>query len=230
MKAKFFHRITAADFYSVVADGPHPDSYAQWGRVLHSEVDEYLDLLKHAKTERQMLAFFYLHRHFLIEHLRGGHGRWVIPQQRLGSQHVTDFMIGAANSFGAEWVAVELESPRASVFTKAGNPTAILSHAIRQITDWRAWLTSNLAYAAKPPSEGGLGLEKIRPDVEGLILIGRRSRLGDSDNNLRSQMSHDLNIAIHTYDYIADVAREKAGMFDKHRKRQNAKTKQIKSI
>ena len=219
-----FHRSNIADVYSLIADGPHPEFFARWDSVRHSEVEEYIALLKHAKTERPIQAFFHLHRHFLVEHLGGGHGRWAIPQQRLGSQHVTDFMIGAAHSLGVDWVAVELKSPLAPIFTKAGNPTAILSHAIRQIMDWRAWLTNNLSYATKPTSEGGLGLDKIRPDVEGLILIGRRSKLSASDNTLRAQMSHDLNIAIHTYDYIADVVRGKADMFDKRPKRARAKT------
>jgi hypothetical protein len=223
MKIKLRH-LNIADFYSAVADGPHADSFARWDHVLQSEVEEYLDLLKHAESERPMQAFFYLHRHFLVEHLRGGHGRWAISQQRLGSQHVTDFMIGASHSLGADWVAVELESPRASIFTKAGNPTATLTHAIRQITDWRAWLTNNLSYATRSVAEGGLGLDKIRPDVEGLILIGRRAKLSASDNTLRSQMSHDLNIAIHTYDYIAEIAQSKADFFTNRKKLERTKS------
>jgi len=67
---------------------------------------------------------------------------------------------------------------------------------------------------------GRIGAVELRSDVEGLILIGRRSKLSDSDNALRSQMSHDLNIAIHTYDYILDVARSKVEMFaNRHKKR-----------
>ncbi len=182
-----------------------------WDNATLSEVNDYAELLEHAKNERPLQAFFYLHRHFLVEHLRGGHGRWAISQKRLGSEYVTDFMIGAAHSFGVDWVAVELESPRAVLFTKAGDPSATLNHAIRQILNWRTWLSHNLSYATRPESENGLGLSKLRPDVEGLILIGRRSKLSDSDNALRSQMSHDLNIAIHTYDYILDVARSKGG-------------------
>jgi len=189
----------------------HPDSFAMWDNATLSEVNDYAELLEHAKNERPLQAFFYLHRHFLVEHLRGGHGRWAISQKRLGSEYVTDFMIGAAHSFGVDWVAVELESPRAVLFTKAGDPSATLNHAIRQILNWRTWLSHNLSYATRPESENGLGLSKLRPDVEGLILIGRRSKLSDSDNALRSQMSHDLNIAIHTYDYILDVARSKGG-------------------
>ena len=207
-------RINIADFYSSVADDHHPDCFARWDHVLHSEVEEYIELLKHARTEGPMQAFFHLHRHFLVEHLRGGHGRWAIAQQRLGCKYVTDFMIGASHSFGADWVAVELESPSARLFTKSGDPTAALTHAIRQIQDWRAWLTNNLEYARKSEVEGGLGLQNIRPDLEGLIIIGRRSRLLESDNVLRSQMSHDLKIAIHTYDYITDIARGKAQLWD----------------
>jgi hypothetical protein len=70
-----------------------------------------------------------------------------------------------------------------------------------------------MSYAAKPVAEGGLGLVNIRPDIEGLIIIGRRSELSASDNVRRSQMSHDLNIVIHTYDYIADTAQGKADLF-----------------
>src|SRR5207302_659004 len=107
----------------------------------------------------------------------------------------------------------ELESPRALPFTKAGDPSATLNHEIRQILNWRTWLTHNLSYATRPESENGLGLSKLPPDVEGLILIGRRSALSNADNGLRAQMSHDLNIAIHTYDYIPDVTRGKAARF-----------------
>lgn len=222
MKFKI-HKYTIADTYSAIAKGPHPDCFAQWDHVQHSEVEEYRELLRHARTEGPMQAFFHLHRHFLVEHLRGGHGRWAISQKRLGCQHVTDFMIGARHSLGTDWVAVELESPRAGLFTKGGNPTAALTHAVRQITDWRSWLTNNLHYATNLAENGGLGLEKIRPDVEGLILIGRRHRLSESDNVRRSQMSHDLNIAIHTYDYIADVAKEKADYFDRNGKQKPGK-------
>lgn len=212
-------RPTIADYYSAVAEGPHPEFFAMWDHATYEEVAEYLELLDNARDERPVQAFFHLHRHFLVEHLGGGHGRWAIPQKRLGSEHVTDFMIGAAHSLGVDWVAVELESPLAPLFTKAGDPTATLNHAIRQITDWRAWLTNNLSYATRAEAEGGLGLDRIRPDVPGLILIGRRATLSDADNARRSQMSHDLDIAIHTYDYIADVARGKADMFAEHRKK-----------
>lgn len=72
----------------------------------------------------------------LAQIVGGGHGRWVIPRQRLGAEHVTDFLVGEKSSIGFEWLAVELESPKARMSRKSGDPTQTLNHAVRQITDW----------------------------------------------------------------------------------------------
>jgi hypothetical protein len=64
--------------------------------------------------------------------------RFVLPRHRLGAEFVPAFIIGADSSDAYNWLVVELESPRLSFFTKAGNPRAQLAHAIRQIQDWRA--------------------------------------------------------------------------------------------
>ena len=104
--------------------------------------------------------------------------------------------------FGYEWQLVELESPRASMFTRSNGPTAKASHAIRQIQEWRAWLHANQAYAAHNAKDGGLGLRDIVDDARGLILMGRRQDLSDSTMAFRRQMIRDLNIHIHTYDFL----------------------------
>src|SRR4051812_12551938 len=110
-------RTTLADVYGAIADSPHPEFFARWDCATFEEVDDYLEVLENAIDERALQAFFHLHRHFLVEHLGGGHGRWAIPQKRLGAEFVADFMIGAAHSLGVDWVAVELESPKAVLFT-----------------------------------------------------------------------------------------------------------------
>lgn len=142
----------------------------------------------------------------------------MIPTQRPWSQYVADFIIGDAHSLGFDWHAVELEAPRAKLFTRSGDPSATLNHAIRQIIDWRAWLQDNLDYARRPESENGLGLLKIRPDLPGLILIGRRTGLSARDNRPREEMSRQLNIAIHTYDYIFDTVKWKAEAYERRLK------------
>jgi hypothetical protein len=126
----------------------------------------------------------------------------VIPKARLGADHVTDFLIADRHSFGFEWQAVELESPLRPMFTKSGDPSQYLNHAIRQITDWRSWLKANQPYAARSRDDGGLGLTDIDTNVKGLILIDRRSNVRPETSARRRQMVQDLNIEIHTYDYL----------------------------
>lgn len=96
--------------------------------------------LEQAKREEDIQQFLQSKPFLLSLHLCGGHGRWVIPKQKLGSEYVTDFMVGERSSAGFSWQAVELESPLVPMFTKSGDPSRYLNHAIKQIQDWRAWL------------------------------------------------------------------------------------------
>src|SRR5207245_5987057 len=158
------------------------------------------------RGERAMQAFLQCYPVILIQILRAGISRWAIPQKRLGDKHVTDFVIGEFNSLGYHWYPVELESPTAKLFTKSGDPSAALNHAIRQIQDWRSWLTQNLDYARRNRVDGGLELSKIRPDPKGIIFIGRRNMMTGDTQLRREQMSHDLQIDIHTFDHLYNVA------------------------
>lgn len=156
-----------------------------------------------AAGERDLQRVIEQHPRLLVHNLSAQMG-WVIPQKRLGSEHVTDFLIAEKLSPGFYWQAVEIESPKAPLFTKSGDPSRQLTHAIRQIHDWRAWITSNQAYASRPKGESGLGLQDISPRLPGLILIGRRGATNPATNARRREMMADLRIEIRTYDSLLD--------------------------
>jgi hypothetical protein len=80
---------------------------------------------------------------------------------------------GIAKTVGIQWTLVEIESPRAAMFTAAEEWADKARHAIRQIKSWRQLLSENIDYARKPPPDG-LGLVDIEPRPAGLILVGRR--------------------------------------------------------
>jgi hypothetical protein len=162
------------------------------------------DSLSVATREQDLQAVIEKHPVLLARTLGGGHGRWVIPRKRLGSEYVTDFVVGAKSSVGFEWVAVELESPTHRMFNLNGDPNAALNHAIRQIQDWRAWLRSNQNYAARTRQEAGLGLTDVDHNLPGLILIGRRDEISPETKARRRQYSHDLRIRIHSFDWLLD--------------------------
>lgn len=181
------------------------DFFVLWDQIYPDDYSSLKDALDTAQREEDIQQFLQLNPKFLIQHLGGGHGRWVLPKKKLGSEHVTDFLIAEKHSFGYEWEAVELESPLRPMFNKNGDPSQYLNHAIRQIIDWRAWLSSNQPYASRPKADSGLGLTNIDSNVKGLILISRRHSVDEDTNARRRQLVQSLNIKIHSYDYLLEA-------------------------
>lgn len=202
----------------ICARDPLRDFFSNWDAVDESDIDALRGALDSAKREEDVQQFLQANPKYLIQHLGGGHGRWIIPKQRLGAEHVTDFMIGEKDSMGFRWQAVELESPLAKMFTKAGNPSAALTHAIRQIQDWRMWLAANQNYAARNRGEDGLGLTEIHPDVTGVVIMGRRATESEETRRLRRQMGRDAKIEIHTFDYLLEALIGRVNSLREHRK------------
>lgn len=198
--------ILKLDPAQLIADDPLKEFFVWWDDVKPSDVDGLAACLQTASKEQDLQYFLEKHPLLLAQLMHGGHGRWVIPQKRLGSEYVSDFMLGERSSIGFEWHAVELESPRTRMFNKSGDPTRELTHAIRQIQDWRAWLTRNQNYASRDRSQGGLGLIDISPSVHGIIIMGRREELADNADR-RRQMVVDLGIDIHSFDWLVDATR-----------------------
>jgi hypothetical protein len=174
------------------------------------DADALRDRIDSAEDERAIQRYLEEHPLLMVQHLGGGHGRWVLPQKDLGSEFVTDFVIGEKHSAGYEWCAVELESPRVPMFNQNGDPSRYLNHAIRQIQDWRSWLLRNSDYASRDRSSQGLGLKEITGNVPGLILIARRELVPESTSERRMQMMHDLGIRIHTYDFLVEAVEGRA--------------------
>jgi len=201
-----FRKVTNEDF---LKNDPLREFHVWWDDISDQEVTELETILESADREEQLQQVLTRIPVLLVQNMKGGHGRWVIPKKKLGSEYVTDFVIGERHSFGFDWVAVELESPKSRMFTKKGNPTKQLTHAIRQIQDWRAWLKRNQDYAARELVKGGLGLTDIDSNIQGMILIGRRNA-DDSTDELRRQMIQDLKIKIHSYDTLVEWCRSRA--------------------
>jgi hypothetical protein len=202
-------------------EDPLRDYFTWWDRIDQTDVDSLQKALDNATREEDMQLFLQRNPQLLIQHLGGGHGRWVIPKKKLGDQFITDFVIGQRSSIGFEWQAVELESPLKSLFNKNGDPSQHLNHAIRQIRDWRSWLSHNQNYASKSIIEHGLGLTDITADIPGLIIIGRRSENLLKNNLRRRQMMIESNIEIRTYDYLVDTLQGRVNALNQSEWRRN---------
>src|SRR5688572_27804841 len=77
----------------ILARSPMPDYLVFWREIRQAHVLQFEQCLKSARVEQDLQRFFEKNPILLIQHLGGGHGRWVIPRQRLGAEYVTDFLI-----------------------------------------------------------------------------------------------------------------------------------------
>lgn len=176
-----------------------------WDRISREEAATFDALLDKNPDELRVHRFLEENPKFLVQGLGGGHGRYQISKKRLGSEYVPDFLIAHEHSFGVEWHAVEIESPKVRPYRKDGLQSSKLTHALGQVRDWRAWLESNRDYARRPRNEGGLGLMGIDSRVAGVILIGRRDEFPERYNELRRQLRDNERIVIHSYDWLVDI-------------------------
>ncbi len=183
----------------LIASETHGKHFVFWMDITADNRRDYLAALEAAQRERDLQEYLSKNPIILAQAVGGGHGRWVIPQFRFGSNLVADFVVGERHSFGYEWLLVELESPKTKMFTKKGDPTTALTHAIRQIEDWRSWIRKNIDYVSRPTENGGLGLIDIHDSAKGLILTGREKEITSDTHERRRQMCLDNGISIHTY-------------------------------
>ena len=144
----------------------------------------------------------------LLASLLGGKNRFCIPQKRLGSEYIPDFLISDTDSLGISWVLIELETPKSAIYLqKSDQLDEYARKGVAQIQEWREWLTSNIAYARNKRSDNGLGLIDIRPSSRAVVIVGRRTYLRGTKEVARNQLRESENIHIHTYDWLLEQLR-----------------------
>jgi hypothetical protein len=185
-----------------------PDQFVPWREVAAAEVSKFESSLNAARNEADLQRFLEENPLILMLQTGGGLGAWVIPQARLGAEHVTDFLVAKEASVGYMWYAVELERPQAKMFNKNGDVSKDLNHALRQIGDWRDWLTNNLDYARRSRNKSGHNLTDIDPELQGLIIIGRDVDIDRSTDERRRRLIREHRTRIETYDWLLSRARE----------------------
>lgn len=122
----------------------------------------------------------------------------VFDQQRLGAELITDYVI---RRHDGRYIAVEIERPSTSIFTKSGNFSAAFTHAFGQALDFVGWVDSNVSYAQNK-------LEGIEAP-SGLLVIGLRAGLTDSQaEKLRRFGQNSRRIEIVTFDDLLNRSRD----------------------
>lgn len=167
---------------------------------LQADVAHYLRLLERPASEEVVHDFLATHSYFFNGILRLYGASPLYSKIRLGSEFVTDFVWFDSGSVGPEWYLTEIESPGKKLFTSSGDPTADLTHAIRQVSDWQDWIHRNLSYA-----------QKTMPHIiypMGYVFMGRRDALDNETRKRLRKINYDSrkSLQVHTLDWFAEAA------------------------
>jgi hypothetical protein len=164
---------------------------------IHPVIQDFLDTLKAASYEAPLQQFISGHPWIL-----GAFGpfKYVFDKPRVGPKYVTDFATVGWGNYEV-WNLIELESPRASLFTRTGIFSHHLNNAIRQVNDWSIWVRDF-------DELGGEQIVPLNGEVtSSTIVIGKRNLLSAVDKRRLiqlNQFSPGGTIKIVTYDALID--------------------------
>ncbi len=161
-------------------------------------IDEFDRVLADARDENPLQTLLAAHSSLLAPLAPPGSDYWCLDRPRLGAELIPDFLLASRTSEGFRWAMVELESPAALALTRAGLPARKLADALKQVRDWRTWLTDNVAYA-----RGELGLADIDANCPAYVIIGRRSALDPKQVKTYRALSAD-GTTVMSYDRLRD--------------------------
>ena len=179
-------------------------SFKAASSVERYELENLANVIDQAPDEKPIQLYLQEHPHILGSLLLG-HERYVLSQVRLSKHYVADFLISDVDSTGVRWLYVELERPASAVAQIRINAfDKYARKGISQIDEWRDWVQNNLAHAHRPKRSDGLGLFDLRPNDDGLVLIGRRALLAGRHEALRRRLWEDKRIMVRTYDWLLE--------------------------
>lgn len=176
------------------------------------DAGEFERLLDSRVNEQEVHEFLAHHSYFFNGIIRLYGASPLCSKIKLGSEFEVDFACFDAGTAGPEWHLIEIERPGPPLFTDTGNPSAPLTHAIRQVLDWQSWIHENLDF-----------IRKLLPYIEyplGYVFLGRRHELtpATAKRLRRLNYEHRASLEIHSLDWFAAQARSVINLIEDPRK------------
>lgn len=181
-----FAKFAALEKYALDSHVPAPEAVRALEELLDSG----------EKNEAAFQTLLTSYPELLASTVMGGWKTYVIPKPRLGAEYVPDFLVLGINSIGPQWVAVEIEAARHGIVNRDGTISTPTRHALKQISDWREWLSVHVAYA-----QNEHGLYGLTSNAPGLIVIGRDVPSANRQA-ARAQSEEHAGIKIHSWDWL----------------------------
>ena len=164
-------------------------------------VDDFTELLDSDPAEEQVHEFLAAHEDILLRWSHSSGEKKILHSKISLHKYVPDFAVGnfrmTTNRW--EWNLIEIERPSFRLFTNKGDPTSELTHALRQVADWRSWIQNNIQYARTV-------LRDIIPLCDAAVIIGRRDAVTENDRDrLEMLQIQSPGVRITTFDSLIDT-------------------------
>ena len=173
--------------------------------LTEQHIEQLQEVVDSANDEKPIQQFLEANPQTLTAILTG-RSRFLISRRSLAGKYVPDFLISDLDSLGIRWLLIELETPQSTITMSGQNDLeAKARRGVSQIREWREWLQNNLDTARRSKREDGEGLVDIRPQSEGLVLVGRRTLLHPNSAAVRNRIKEENQIRIHTYDWLIEA-------------------------
>ena len=176
-----------------------PDNQVDFLNVKLAWVRKLKVVIEEAADEKPIQKYLEQRPALLGQLLGGGHGRWVFPRRKLGTEYEADFVLCERDSGGFHWKLVELENPNHRPLNGKGSRSGKLAVPLRQIDEWRAWLREHVAYARNQYK-----FTDIDAEFQGIIVIGRRTMLEAKHRQRYRELSRDPLLTVMSYDRLVE--------------------------
>jgi len=162
-------------------------------RINRRVIEAYETLLGEQHSEERYQSF--LRDHPVLLDPLAAH---VIPKQRLGVEHVTDFVV---KRFDGAYLVVEIEKPQDRLFIRKGDFSREFTHAYGQIIDFLTWIEDHKEYA-----------ENLMPGIAaptGLLVMGSSASLSTRESEKLAWLNRNsAAVTVMTFDQIGEKARQ----------------------
>lgn len=183
------------------------------------EADEFHQVIYSAQNEQQIQQYIKLNRKWFIpgsiflDYNFGHHDAYLFPEQKLGNEYATDYMLLGKNSDGYSVVLVEFEKANTQYCrTDSNMEMESVKKGLTQIKDWQRWMSQYKEYFMNNIGLTQLGVRIPIYRFFYYLVVSRRDLMDENALEIRSQDMYDLhNVKIVTFDRLEDNIRKLKG-------------------
>lgn len=198
-----------------------PNNYLHFGEYrnidFEDEAKKFRDLIYSAKNEQEIQKYikeekkWFIPGGIFLDYNFGHHDAYLFPEQKLGTEYITDYMLIGKNSDGYNIVLIEFEKANTKYLLDGKN--SMESESVRkglgQIKAWKQWIEKDRGYFLRSIGLTQKGIDIPLPRIFYYLVVSRRDYMDQRALDNRSQTMYEgRSLKIVTFDRLVDNIRK----------------------